>query len=226
MQRSGRCARNTRLTSACLRLCQAGTARAPVNSHGRCARAVLTGVMARAGKLKVYRTPAGFHDAYVAVPSQKAALTAWGSDKDLFARGMAELVTDPALTAEPLAHPGEVVKRSRGSAAEQIAALPTDPPRRRKAESAAPEPRRSPSARKSPSVPKPDRAPVQAAERALSEAEARHRLEDRELRREEEALAKRRAAMERDQRRERDELDATRDRAASDYDAAIRAWRG
>ena len=31
-------------------------------------------------KLKVYRTPIGFHDAYVAAPSQKAALDAWGSD--------------------------------------------------------------------------------------------------------------------------------------------------
>lgn len=29
-------------------------------------------------KLKVYRTPIGFHDAYVAAPSQKAALEAWG----------------------------------------------------------------------------------------------------------------------------------------------------
>ena len=27
----------------------------------------------RATKLKVYRTPIGFHDAYVAAPSQKAA---------------------------------------------------------------------------------------------------------------------------------------------------------
>ena len=51
--------------------------------------------------LKVYRTPIGFHDAYVAAPSQKAALQAWGSDANLFARGVAELVTDPALTAEP-----------------------------------------------------------------------------------------------------------------------------
>jgi hypothetical protein len=46
--------------------------------------------MARASKLKVYRTAAGFHDAYVAAPSQKAALAAWGSDHDLFARGGAE----------------------------------------------------------------------------------------------------------------------------------------
>ena len=75
--------------------------------------------------LKVFRTPIGFHDAYVAVPTKKAALAAWGSTRDLFARGIAELVTDPALTAEPLAAPGTVIKRSRGTTAEQIAALPT-----------------------------------------------------------------------------------------------------
>ncbi len=33
-----------------------------------------------ARKLKVFRTPAGFHDAYVAAPSRKAALAAWGAD--------------------------------------------------------------------------------------------------------------------------------------------------
>ena len=52
----------------------------------------------RKSKLKVFRTPIGFHDAYVAAPSQKAALEAWGSDSNLFAAGAAELVTDAALT--------------------------------------------------------------------------------------------------------------------------------
>ena len=79
-----------------------------------------------ARKLKVFRTPAGFHDAYVAAPSRKAALADWGADADLFARGVAEEVTDPALLEEPLARPGEVVRRSRGSAAEQLAAQGRD----------------------------------------------------------------------------------------------------
>jgi hypothetical protein len=74
--------------------------------------------MARKQKLQVYRTPIGFHDAYVAAPSQKAALAAWGSDADLFARGVADVVTDPELTREPLENPGEVIKRLRGSAEE------------------------------------------------------------------------------------------------------------
>ncbi|WP_341207141.1 hypothetical protein [uncultured Sphingomonas sp.] len=75
-------------------------------------------------KLKVFRTAAGFNDAYVAAPSRKAALAAWGATADLFARGAAEEVTDPALMEAPLAAPGEVVKISRGSAEEQLAAAP------------------------------------------------------------------------------------------------------
>src|SRR5829696_3482293 len=73
--------------------------------------------------LKVYRTAIGFHDAYVAAPSMKAALAAWGTDKDLFARKAAELFEDPKLTAEPLAHPGKVIRVLRGSASEHVKAL-------------------------------------------------------------------------------------------------------
>ena len=73
-------------------------------------------------KLKVYCTSIGFHDAYVAAPSQKAALEAWGSSADLFARKQAQAVDDPALMAEPMARPGEVIKRLRGSTEEHLAA--------------------------------------------------------------------------------------------------------
>lgn len=52
-----------------------------------------------------------------------------GSDKDLFARAAAEIVTEPALIEEPLAAPGKVIRRLRGTAAEQMAALPPDKPR-------------------------------------------------------------------------------------------------
>lgn len=43
-------------------------------------------------------------------------------------RGVAELVDEPALTVEPLANPGKVIKRSRSTTAEQIAALPKSLP--------------------------------------------------------------------------------------------------
>lgn len=80
--------------------------------------------MAKARKqLKVFRTPIGFHDAYVAAPSQKAALEAWGSDANLFASGAAERVTEAKLMEAALERPGEVIKVLRGTEAEQVAAL-------------------------------------------------------------------------------------------------------
>lgn len=82
-----------------------------------------------ARKLKVFRTSTGFHDAYVAAPSRKAALEAWGADADLFARGVAEQVTDAMLMAAPLERPGEVIKVSRCDLAAQLKALG---PRRKK----------------------------------------------------------------------------------------------
>jgi hypothetical protein len=73
-------------------------------------------------KLKVFRTMTGFHDAYVAAPSRAAALRAWGASTDLFAMDAAEEVTDPKLMEEPLSKPGEVIRQSRGSDAEHVAA--------------------------------------------------------------------------------------------------------
>ena len=182
-------------------------------------------------KLKVYRTPIGFHDAYVAAPSQKAALKAWGSERDLFARGVAEVVTDPAVAAEALAQPGVVIKRSRGSAAEQIAALPPTPARRPRpvaAEHDGAEPKRAkPRAAPRPAPsPKPDRGALATAEQALADAAARHRREDRALRAEEAALARKRRAIERDQQDERAALETAREKAADAYARAMRLWRG
>lgn len=73
-------------------------------------------------QLKVFRTMAGFHDAYVAAPSRTAALRAWGATTDLFAMDAAEEVTDPRLMKEALKEPGVVVRKSRGSDAEHMAA--------------------------------------------------------------------------------------------------------
>lgn len=183
-----------------------------------------------ARKLKVFRTPAGFHDAYVAAPSRKAALAAWGADADLFARGVAEEVTDPALMEEPLARPGEVVRRSRGSAAEQLAALPPDRPKRaREAEQEEEASRRKTAARSKkptpPPTPRPSRAELEAAEAALEQEDARRRDEEK-------ALAERQAALDRERReaarrheRERSRLEAAREAAAGAYAAAVEQWR-
>lgn len=165
--------------------------------------------------LKVYRTPIGFHDAYVAAPNRKAALKAWGSDADLFARGVADVVTDPSLTAEPLARPGEVIRRSRGSVEEQLAALPTDPPRAAKVKV-------RPDAKP---WPRPDRAALDAAEAASARARAAFVERDRALAAEERAVADRRRAL-RDERvvQER-ELDEARDAAAAAFEATTERWR-
>jgi hypothetical protein len=179
--------------------------------------------MARAPKLKVFRTPIGFHDAYVAAPSQKAALEAWGTDHDLFARGVAERVEDPELIQEPLEHPGTVIRRLRGTTAEQIAALPKDKPRARRSPAEAEAPAR---AAKAPPKPKPDRAPVREAEDALAEAETRHSDALAELARREAALARERRAMERQQAAEQARLARELDDARDRYDRAIRDWRG
>jgi len=167
--------------------------------------------------LKVYRTAIGFHDAYVATPTKKAALEAWGADRNLFASGRAEEVSDPKLTKAPLADPGKVIKVLRGSAAEQFAALEKSSPRRTRAKSeAAP----------AKPAPRPSRTALDRADKAFATAEQRH---DRAL----EALAKREAALREErralQRKRDDELDALRDkrdRAAEAYDEAMRAWRG
>ncbi len=125
-----------------------------------------------ARRLKVFRTPAGFHDAYVAAPSRKAALKAWGSDRDLFARGIAEEVTDPDLMREPLACPGVVFRKSRGSADAQLAALGDDEPDA---------PARKSAKAKKPRKPRPDRGPLDSAEAKLEATRKRQDGERREL---------------------------------------------
>lgn len=170
-------------------------------------------------KLKVFRTPIGFHDAYVAAPSQKAALEAWGTDHNLFARGEAELVEDPALIAEPLAHPGQVIKRLRGTADQQIAALPADKPRK---SARADEPARE---RALKIVPHPDRGSLDRAEEEITQAERRHGALLDALAREEEKLRKRRRAAEEARDGELERLRGRADRLRETYERRLAAWR-
>ncbi len=160
--------------------------------------------------------PIGFHDAYVAAPSQKAATEAWGSDKDVFARGEAELVTDPALTEAPLAAPGKIIKRLRGTAEEQIAALgPSEsdtksPPKTKKV--AKPKPR-------------PSRANLDAAEQALAAAEEKQAQALQRIAEREAALARERQELERRQREERAKLAGQVEQEEAAYEEALQRWR-
>ena len=176
--------------------------------------------MARAAKLKVFRTPIGFHDAYVAAPSQKAALEAWGSDHNLFARGEAELVSDPALIEAPLAAPGTVIKRLRGSADEQFAALGPAPHKAKakpSKQAQAASPRRAP--------PRPDRVPLDRAEEALKQLEERQKEDLRQLVEEERRIEQKRRALEGKQEAEFSRMDRKVAELRDAYRRKLEAWR-
>ena len=170
----------------------------------------------RRQKLKVFRTPIGFHDAYVAAPSQKAALEAWGSVSNLFASGAAEQVTEPELIAVPLARPGEVIKVLRGSKAEQVAALGAAG--KKPARKAAP-------AKAKAKPPKPSRAAIEEAEEELAAVRRRHSKDLTAIERELAEVERRRRDLERRQRRELGEVEENVERERSRYERELKAWK-
>lgn len=170
--------------------------------------------------LKVYRTAVGFRDAYVAAPSKAAALRAWGTEKDLFARGAAEVVTDPALTKAALQAPGDVVYQTRGGLAEQVAALGPLPKASKKSaapKSAKPAPKRKPS-------PRPSRADLDAAEAAIAALHAKQERAEAMMRDKERALAKEREDMEQRHAEQRAKLERAADKARKSYQDALQDW--
>jgi len=181
----------------------------------------------RGRKFKVFRTPIGFHDAYVAAPSRKAALEAWGADSNIFAQGIAEEVTDPALMEEPLARPGEVIRRARGSAEEHVAAADSQRLAKKEGGSRIKEDRPSsprPSPAKRERGKKPSREELDTAEEALEKAERKQRkalgaIDDRIQK-----LERERRDLQRKHERERDELAEEVERARSAYRRAMRDW--
>ncbi len=176
-------------------------------------------------KLKVFRTSTGFHDAYVAAPSRKAALEAWGADANLFARGVAEEVTDPKLTARPLERPGEVIKVSRGDLAAQLKALG---PRRTKARARKSEPAPAearPRKRAKPEPP-PNRDKVDAAEAAFEAARKRHAAEAAVLAKRRDEIDRLLEALRAKQAKERAHLERKRDEAREAYRKALAKWAG
>jgi hypothetical protein len=176
-------------------------------------------------KLKVFRTPIGFHDAYVAAPSRKAALEAWGADANLFARGTAEEVTDARLTAEPLAHPGEVIRVSRGDLAAQLKALgPRKKPAAKKAVRSSPEP--EPTGKPAKPKPPPRRDKLDAAEAAIDRARAKHDAQRAALEKQRAAIERKLDALEARQDNEIARLEAARDKASDAYRAALEKWSG
>ena len=167
---------------------------------------------ARRQKLKVFRTPIGFQDAYVAAPSRKAALAAWGSGTDLFSAGIAEEVTEPSGKAAKaaLAKPGEVVRAARGDSREE------------QEEGGS----RIKSGMTKKSRPKPSRVGLERAEKALAALELRQSVERAELDKAEAALAKKRRALDDRHARARAAAEAKRDAAETAYRDKMRDWPG
>lgn len=183
-------------------------------------------VPAKSKRLKVYCTSIGFHDAYVAAPSKKAALKSWGSKKDLFARGAAELVTDPALERDALASPGTVIKVSRGSVAEQLAALPKDLVAAERTAKKTAKPGKTPP---TPPAPKPEPRPsrdwLESAERAVAALKEKQKKALAVLAEREAKLAEERRRLLQDHFASMQQLVEERDECRRRFDAAMKRWR-
>jgi len=178
----------------------------------------------RKTRLKVFRTAIGFHDAYVAAPNRRAALAAWGTDKDLFARRIAEEVTDAALMEEPLSAPGTVFRQLRSMPAEDPEVKPSKTRARRSGDDAAP---KNPmqSLAPSPPPPRPSDEEVADAERALEAARKQHAQEQRDLEARERELATERRTMVARQARAEHLLKTKLKAVRKDYDARLAAWQ-
>lgn len=158
---------------------------------------------------------AGFHDAYVAAPSRAAALRAWGATTDLFAMDAAEQVTDPKLMAEPLANPGKVIRQSRGSEKEHMAAAAGPAPKSKAEAASSPKPMR----------PRPSRADLEKVEKRLEREEAEHATQNEALEEEVAAIHKRQDAARRAFNAKQSKLEAARQVEVEAYEKALKDWR-
>jgi colicin import membrane protein len=188
--------------------------------------------------LKVFRAHLGFYDTAVAAPSRAAALKAWGSRQNLFREGVASETKDPRAVTAALAKPGVVLRRPVGTDVpfSENPGLPQipNPPKKRppartqaKAPPPGPPPRRDPPRlRLVPPPPKPqpaprpraNRAPVQAAEKALVELK---REEQRALA----AIEKRKAALDEEAQRRRADFRERREKAEKVLSDARKAYQ-
>jgi hypothetical protein len=164
----------------------------------------------RKQQLKVFKTPIGFHDAYVAAPSRKAALAAWGAGTDLFSAGIAELVTDGGEGAPAaLAKPGEVVRVER-KGLKDSPSTSSGRTGRKTAKAKA----------------RPSRATLDKSEAAMADLEAAQAAERAAMAKEEEVLAKRQRAMVAKHGKARERAEAKRDAVSKRYRQAMAEWDG
>src|SRR5262249_47351440 len=139
----------------------------------------------------------GFYESVIAAPSQQAALRAWGTSQNLFAQGLAHVVTDEETLKAALAHPGTPLQRAIGTK-DPFALKPGTPKiTGLDARSKERQPKKK-SAPAQPTPPPPDRSKLTAAEKALAQLREDRAREERELR-------AKRAAIEAEEARSRQE---------------------
>lgn len=120
-------------------------------------------------KLKVFHATLGFFETVVAAPSKKAALQAWGAHQDLFATGAADLSGNEEAQTAALARPGVVLRRAIGSTGLFEEAADLGALKLPKAKSAS---RKGKAPDAKPPKPPPDRARLNAAEKAIADRQA------------------------------------------------------
>jgi hypothetical protein len=164
-----------------------------------------------ARKLKTYQASVGFFDLAIAAPSMKAALQAWGADRNLFHEGMAKESDDPDVIAATMAAPGLVLRRPVGTreSFKEHAGLPTYLARGG-SEQAGPNP--------APPKKPPKKKPAPRARDAAAERKAARAFEQEQKRRELDRARQEAAAQKERERRQRAvekaqaALDAARER--------------
>lgn len=188
----------------------------------------------RRTKLKVFRAAAGFDNAFVAAPSRKAALEAWGTSKNLFAIGAAEQIDPSEAPDEVFRTPGEVVRRSRGSLADQLkAAGPARSPQRRTSgptsEKSETERQTNPgerveTKRRTKPKPMPSRAALDRAEAALAAATGQSEQESRAIEEQLKSLEDRKRRAEAAARAKLVRLKSDVSYLSERYSAALEEW--
>ena len=153
----------------------------------------------------------------MATQSRAAALRAWGATTDLFAMGAAEEVVEQALMAKPLAAPGEIIKQSRGTAADHIAASAKASSDRGKASDSKSKPPKP--------APLPSRKTLDAAEKRLADAETKFERARQELDEEAARLASRRRTVEHEHQTRIARLREERDHEEELHREALDRWR-
>lgn len=171
--------------------------------------------------LKTFFTSIGFFDLAVAAPSMKAALEAWGAQRNLFHQGVAWETDDAAIIEATMGKPGVVLKRAVGSKGvfQEKAVLPTElpasPPNR--VETRKPAKQKKAKASSSPEIEKAQKAAIIQFDREKGRRERERAREDADRSKREAAEA--REAQQR--RHEADRIQALLDKAQLRHEKAV-----